>query len=50
VEVLAIDEGLELAQIHANAEKEADGFVKRGVKRGIALQFVHIISKWLETL
>ena len=45
---ITLEEGLELARLRAAPEIEAEVFVSKGVKRGIALQFTSNVQAWLD--
>jgi hypothetical protein len=43
-----LDDGLDLERLHAAQAIEAKSLVEKGIKRGIAIQFVSRVEAWLE--
>lgn len=45
---IALEEGLDLERLFSAQDVEAKSLVDKGVKRGIAIQFVSKVKAWLE--
>ncbi len=45
---IALEEGLDLRRLFSAQDIEAKSLVDKGVKRGIAIQFVSMVKDWLE--
>jgi hypothetical protein len=47
---IALEEGLGLERLYSAQDVEARSLVEKGVKRGIAIQFVSKVKAWLDGL
>ena len=47
---IALEEGLDLERLFSAQDMEAKSLVDKGVKRGIAIQFVSKVKAWLEDI
>jgi hypothetical protein len=45
---IALEEGLDLERLFSAQDLKAKSLVERGVKRGMAIQFVNKVTAWLE--
>jgi hypothetical protein len=44
---IALEEGLDLVRLYSAQDAEARSLAEKGVKRGIAIQFVNKVKAWL---